>query len=135
MELIADSSSSRVKSLVDVAEILSIHMGIDLGRGKVRMSEHLLNCAKVSAPLQQVSGEGMPERVRGHAFADTGAASQLLEDPPGAHPGERSSPSVEQYTPFRGAAIERCPGVVEINGERTDELSPDRNQPLVATLA
>ena len=43
------------------------NMGIELGRPEVGMPKHLLHAAQVGAPLEEVGGERMPEKVGMHA--------------------------------------------------------------------
>ncbi len=40
------------------------HMGIDLGRGKITMSQQQLHDTQVGTVIEQVRGEGMAQRMR-----------------------------------------------------------------------
>ena len=52
---------------------------VELGRGEIRVPEHLLDAAQVGAALQQVRGEGVPEEMRVHAIC---LEPRFLGEPP-----------------------------------------------------
>lgn len=52
---------------VDLAEARDIDMGIDLGRGDIRVSEHLLNRSNIRPVGEQMRREAVPENMRGNA--------------------------------------------------------------------
>ena len=54
-------SCSRVRLVIDVLELFFDKLGIDLGGRDIRVAEHLLNGVNVSAVLQQVRGERVPQ--------------------------------------------------------------------------
>ena len=56
--------------VVELAEALPGHVGVDLGGGDVGVAEHALYRPQVGAVLQQVRGEGVTQGVRGDRFAD-----------------------------------------------------------------
>src|SRR4051812_21640502 len=51
-----------------------LYPSVDLGRRDTRVSQQLLDGPQVRPALQQVGGEGVPERVRVHAGLGGGVA-------------------------------------------------------------
>jgi hypothetical protein len=45
---------------MNLSKILPVHMGIDLGRRDVHVTEHFLDRAQIGPSLQEMRGEGMP---------------------------------------------------------------------------
>ena len=64
-------------------ENISVHMGIDLSGGNIRMAQHLLHNTKVRASLKQVRSKGMPKLMRREVTLDTsdqrGAPHDIVE--------------------------------------------------------
>src|SRR5687767_14729533 len=81
---------------VYLPQILSVHVGIDLCRRDVSMSQHLLDRAQIGAAFQQVRGEGMPQRVWINTFADPGPLHVLPQDLPRPHTRERPAAGIEE---------------------------------------
>ena len=50
-------SLPRVKPPVDLAQALTVDMGIDLGSADIHMAKHLLNTPKIRPPAEQVGRE------------------------------------------------------------------------------
>ena len=71
-----------MKTAMDVAEATTGDVRVDLGGTDVCVAEHFLDDPQVSAMLQQVCGEAVPEHVRGHIFGDAGSFDPLLDAPP-----------------------------------------------------
>ena len=53
-----------MESPMHLPQVLHINLGVDLGRGDILVTEHLLHVAQARATLEKVSGKGMPENVR-----------------------------------------------------------------------
>jgi hypothetical protein len=51
-------------TLDDPLEVEPVDVGVDLRRGHVGVTEQLLDHPEVGATLEEVGGEGVPERVR-----------------------------------------------------------------------
>jgi len=51
---------------VDRLQLSRVEVCVALGGIEPRMAQQFLNAAQIGAPLQQVRGEGMPQRVRTH---------------------------------------------------------------------
>ncbi len=72
---------------VNLLQPLSCDMSIDLGRCDIRMTEHYLKRAQVSAVFQKMSRKRMPEHVRGDVYADACFPRIEFDDFPDALPG------------------------------------------------
>ena len=49
--------------IVDFFKPGDTYVGVYLGRGQAGVAQQLLHTAQIRAPVQQVRGEGMPQRV------------------------------------------------------------------------
>src|SRR4051794_26419113 len=65
-------ASSWMRRRVDLAEPIDRHERVDLCRGHRGVAQQLLHHADVGAAVEQVGGEGVPERVRAHRHAQPG---------------------------------------------------------------
>ena len=69
-----------VVAVQDLTQPLVEHMGIDLRRRDVRMSQHRLYRAQISAMGQKVAGKGVPQHMGADLFRrQTGISSQTLQ--------------------------------------------------------
>ena len=72
--------------VVDLGEVLEVEVGIDLRGADVGVAEQFLYSSQVTAGLQQMAGEGMPEQMRmevpGCSGAQRPAVQSLLHRPP-----------------------------------------------------
>ena len=98
------------------------------------MPQHLLHRAQISPTLQQMSREAVPQGVGRDPLADPRVPRPGLNDAPGSYPRERLAPRVEQYPVPGPAAVEPGPDLVKVDGNRSDHLPTDRDQPLLRTL-
>ena len=73
---------ARMKFFMRLAEAFDADVGVDLGGADVGMAEHFLDGPEVSAMIEEVGGEGVPEHVRGHVLLDIGGAGVVLDDAP-----------------------------------------------------
>ena len=63
-----------MRRVVDPHELIGVDVSVPLRGGQTHVPQKLLNGAQIGAGLEQVRGEGMPQRVRTdvvHARADT----------------------------------------------------------------
>ena len=49
--------------VIDVVKLLFQHMGVNVGRGNIRMAQHFLNGTQIRTVLQQVNSKGMAQRM------------------------------------------------------------------------
>src|SRR5690606_30548398 len=56
--------SARMRSIVDVGQMLEVKVGVDLRRRQARVAEQLLDGAQISARLEQMRRERMPQHMR-----------------------------------------------------------------------
>src|SRR6201994_4406289 len=54
--------SARMSFVVNTGEVLEIKVGINLGRGDVRVAEQLLHAPQISTGFKEMGGERMPEQ-------------------------------------------------------------------------
>ena len=79
------------------------HMGVDLGGGHIRMAQKLLHHAQVSAILQQVAGEGMPQHMRADLVGrKPGSGSDSLEIARKHLAGQVAGLALRRKQEFRG---------------------------------
>ena len=69
-----------MSSGVHLADPLTGHVGVQLGRGDTRMTEQLLDDPQVGTTLEQVRREGMTKRVRAHRERQAGHPRGCLDD-------------------------------------------------------
>jgi hypothetical protein len=62
-ETASAQSSPRMNLLMQAFQPLTGDVGVDLGAGKIGMSQHDLYTAQISAVFQQMGGKGMPQSV------------------------------------------------------------------------
>ena len=75
----ATSSRARMGGVVDAGEMLKIEVGVNLRRGKVGMSQQLLDGAQVAARFEQVAGRAVPQQVRVNPLPDAALAGPALQ--------------------------------------------------------
>ena len=63
-----------------ISQIRFVHVGINFCSLNAFVAEHLLDNPQIGPAFQQMSGEGMPERVRADGLGDAGQPSQILND-------------------------------------------------------
>src|SRR5687767_7473935 len=85
---------------VNGPEILPIDVRVELSRRDVGVAQHLLDGAQIGAPLQQVRGERMPQRMRRYVLRDAGPLDVLAKDLPRTHAGERLAARVQKQAPL-----------------------------------
>ena len=81
-------------------QVLPIHVGVDLRGGDVHVPEHLLHGTEVGAPLQQVRGERVSERVGRHVLGDPRALDVAAQDLPGTMRVRGLPRAFRNSTPF-----------------------------------
>ena len=87
---------SRMSLIVNLQHVLDGKLGVALGGGKALVAEHLLDRAQVSAFLQHVSSEGMPQRVRMNIGRQPLGNRDFLDDAAHAAGSEPPAPPIDQ---------------------------------------
>src|SRR5439155_20887015 len=77
----------RVRLVVQLPAAPIGYVRVELRRGEIGVSEHLLDAAEVGAALEQVRGEGVPKQVRMDTF---GVEAGFRREPP--HDQEGAGP-------------------------------------------
>src|SRR6266511_3187268 len=73
------------------------HVRVHLGRGQIRMAEHLLHAPEVGTALQEVGREGMAQEVRVDALGlEACLGREPAEDQEGSGSGQRPSLRVKE---------------------------------------
>src|SRR5690606_13255300 len=116
-------------------QVPPVHVCVDLGRGHIRMSKHLLYRYEVGAPFQEMRREGMTQCMRAHLPCDAGALHVPPQDLPHAHPREWPTSRVQKYAALPPALLQPWPHFAKIERECTHRTSSDGNDPLLAPLS
>ena len=76
---------------VDVVEAGTVHVGVDLRGGDVRVAEHFLDDPKIRIAFEQVAREGVAEKMGVDSFLDASPLACLSDELPDAGAGEAAS--------------------------------------------
>ena len=87
---------ARVIASVGLFQTIRVHMSIDLGRRNIRMAEHRLHRAEISAAFQQMGCERMAQRVRRNFFIDAGSPGVSPNDLPASLATERLTGAIDE---------------------------------------
>ena len=101
--------------LVNTAQVFPINMRIDLGGRDVDVAEHLLDRTEVRPTLEQVRGEGMPQRMRRNRLGDSRLLHVFAEDLPRAHPGQRLPARIQEENALPFPFLQLGPELPEID--------------------
>ena len=85
-----------MRAEVRVLQALRRQLRVQLRGRQIRVPEHLLQGAQVTAARQQVGGEGVAQRVRAHALLQSGAAGMALHDLVQPLARQRGAPVVDE---------------------------------------
>src|SRR6202011_2639457 len=77
-----NKSPSRVMLAVQLFQALTSHVGIDLCRGQITVTQEHLHDAQVSAVIEQMRGKRVPQSMRRKVFGDSGLTRVALDDVP-----------------------------------------------------
>ena len=102
------------------AQSLAGHVGVDLGRGDVRVPEQLLHLSQAGASVEQVSREAVAQRMRRHLRRDARLLDVVLDDQP--QPLARQSvPARVEEERLLGPVLQvRHAALVEVRAQRLD---------------
>src|SRR5690348_16461955 len=120
---------------VNGSEEFAVNVSVYLRRGNVSMSEHFLHRPEVSATLQQVSGELMPESVRRNRLLDSRKLDVFSQNLPRTHSRKRLSARVEKENSLPLPFLELWPQLSQVNGDRSDRFPPNRNEAFFRSLS
>src|SRR5438067_10785525 len=120
---------------IHIAATAVAHVRVELGRGQIRVAEHLLDAAQVGAALEEMSRERVAQQVGMDAPGlEPRALGEAAEDQEGAGAGQRASLRVqEELRPV--ATVEIWASVRQVAPQRVRRVAADRHDPLLAALA
>jgi len=96
-----------MKLLNNLAQIVPVKVGIDFRCGDRFVAQHLLDCPKVSAALDEVGGKGMPKRMRANDFIQPYFLHQVFDDRKHHHTAQFFAAPVEKNITFI-SLLDRC---------------------------
>jgi hypothetical protein len=91
---------SRVIVFQGFSQKLAVDMGINLGGGNTRVTEHFLYSPQIGSSFYQVGGERMPEAMGGNGFGDSRFSDKIFEDQEDHHPRQAGSSVIEKNNVF-----------------------------------
>ena len=131
----------RVAGRVDLAQPVDGDQRVDLRRRHRGVAEQFLDDADVGAAVEQVGGEGVPQRVRRdlrrstpapRSAADRRIDQALCRD---SGPPRTLRNSAPPRTPARPVGRQRRPGPHQVVLDGPQRVAADRDDPLLAALA
>ena len=122
---------------VDLLQMRRGHVRVDLRGGEIGVAQHLLDGPQVGAPLEQVGGEGVTQRVGGDVVGQPRLARIALDDR--VQPLPRQPPPAvveEQLRRLQGpGAAQEGPAPLVVGAHSFHGLAPQRHHPLLVALA
>lgn len=117
-----------METFVNGLEALLIHVGVDLRRGDIGVSQEFLNDTEVGPVFEKMGREGMPEKVGIDVLGDPGLFRPFLDDLANAVGREWATPNGEKdmrggFLGDQGGALEN-----EVVVEGGEGLSSDWNE-------
>lgn len=85
---------SRMMRRMDLLDVLSVQVSVDLCRRDIHVAEHFLDGSQVGSPFDEVGSEGVTERVRMHL--DIALDAGLVDNVPYGHPGKPAASPVQE---------------------------------------
>ncbi len=111
-----------------------IHIRIDLGRGNIRVPQHLLYAPEIGAVLHQMGRKRMAQRVRCDIGFDPGLLRIIFDQFPKALPAH-GLPGTVGKEDIRSLVLQHgVPRAVQISGQCVSGRRPERNDPLLGTV-
>jgi hypothetical protein len=123
-----------MKGLVLLQQSPIFYLGINLSRGNIGMAEHFLNDAQVSAPGEQMSGEGMTEQMGLHGGFNTCQDGVLFSHQPDGLPRNRPASHAQKKDATSVGFHQARPGSVQVDLNCLDRLVSYRHHPLLASF-
>src|ERR687898_2775300 len=106
-------------------------MGVELCRGDVGVTEHLLHRAQVAPAGQQVRGERVAQGVRAHLALEPRRARVALDDLVQALPGQPAATLVDEQLRLGADADEIRTAGLQVAPRRRRGLPAERHYPLL----
>src|SRR5919202_374350 len=132
-------SRPRVGARIGQLEPPRLHPRVGLGRGQRGVAEQLLDGPQVGPALEQVGGERVPQRVRGHPAGEGDAAHGLPEAAAYVGGGQPPPTPREEQRGLGARAVagggQRRPAPLEVCGESPPRGLTRRHDPRLPALA
>src|SRR6266571_2453360 len=128
-------SGARVELLVNRSQILTIDVGVDLRRGNVDVTEHLLHRSQICAALQQMRGERVTQRVWRDRLGDSRLIDVLAQNFPGSHPRKRLTAGVEKEDALPFTFFQPGPQLAQVDRDRPYCSATNGNEALLRSFA
>jgi len=125
-----------MKPIVGIFEPALVNVSVNLRRGDVSVTEHLLDDAKIGAIIQQVSRKTVPQGVGCDVFGDSSMARVLLDEVPNRLATEwTAAPGQEHFGAIAVVLANQWTRLLKIALYPADRLFADRHDPLLAAFA
>src|ERR1044071_9750236 len=125
---------ARMRAFVHSDQLPVIQMRVLLRRRERRVTEELLNRAKVGAGVEKVGGERMAHGVRRDSGAQRGFAEIAVEQASHAARGDAAAAIVDEERLLFGI-VRQLAALREIRAQRGFRLRSKRHDPLLRSLA
>src|SRR5438445_11321758 len=128
-------SCAWMELLVHGAQVVPVHVCVDLRRGEVRVTQHLLHRPQVRPALEQVRRESVSEGVRRDALRYPRPTRRLLDDAPRPDAGEWRAAGVQEQDAPCFAAVEPRADFARVQRRLAERAAPHRHDALLRSLA
>src|SRR5574341_1291140 len=111
----------------NLSQPLPDHMGIDLGRRNVRVSQHKLYAAQVRSPLQQMRGKTVAQHMGSERTANAGFTAVEAKPMPARLAGKGTAPGSDKQV-LGGLAPQQLRARGGVKADRLERRAADRDQ-------
>src|SRR5277367_4081778 len=130
------ASSSRVMRFINLLQPLFNHVGINLRRRNVRVTQHQLHRPQIRPALQQMRGKAMSQHVWRQRHAQTRAPSVRRQNLPHTDPAERHATSIHKQRRARSTLLQQLwPSIAKVLLHRSQRFLSRRNNAFLIPLA
>src|SRR5262245_61408395 len=122
--------------VIDLEQVIDRYVGISLCGGQACVAEQLLNGAQVGAPVEQVCGAGMPERMRVQVCATRSERAVRVHhflNLPHAQP--LASAAQTKRSGLCLVSAEKLRSAAEVSLQCVDTMGAERHEALLVPLA
>src|SRR2546425_5740269 len=102
------------------AQVLAVHVGVELGGGEVGVAQHLLDRPQVSSALEQVRGEAVAQRMRRDTLGEPSLLCGAPDDRPRSDARQRRAAGIEKQDPPALPLVEAGADLTRVQRDRTE---------------